>query len=165
MSKYSQLYSLMNEELPNVTYQKKLMYRTSEKEVLMLFKLINREVFRNVLPIPEIQVTPRCRKYWGICIASHFDPQYEGSKSHCIIKISDKWFCRQWLITTLAHEMCHQYQWDIDGHHRAKLGKGPLMSHGPSFFIWRDKLEKHGVPLKTAHRMRMWFKHQSMFKC
>jgi len=165
MSKNSQLYQLMTEDLPSRTFQKRLKYRTSHREVLSLYKIINREIFNNKLPIPTIEIMPRCRKYWGICIAHGLHPDYEYFKSNCTIRLSDKWFCKQWLITTLAHEMCHQYQWDIESHKRIREGKDPLMSHGPSFFMWRDKLEKHGVPLKTAHRMRRWFKHQSMFKC
>ena len=77
----------------------------------------------------------------------------------------DKWFCRQWLITTLAHEMCHQYQWDIEGEKRLKEGKDRLMSHGPTFFQFRDKLKKHGISLKNAHGQRRWFRHQNFWKC
>jgi hypothetical protein len=39
------------------------------------------------------------------------------------------------------------------------------MSHGPTFFRFRDKLEKYGISLKTAHSQRKWFKHQDLFKC
>ena len=165
MSKNSQLYRLMGEELPSITYQRKLHYRTNYREVLELFRIINKEIFNEQLPLPEIQVVSRCRTYWGICIAKSVNPDYTHKISTCIIRVSDKWYCKQWLITTLAHEMCHQYQWDIEGINRIKQGKNPLMSHGPSFFMWREKLVKHGIPLKTAHRMRRWFKHQSMFKC
>lgn len=76
----------------------------------------------------------------------------------------DKWYCRQWLITTLAHEMCHQYQWDIIGEQRISGGKDRLMSHGPSFFIFRDKLKDQGISLKTAHRSRKWFRYQNLFR-
>jgi hypothetical protein len=77
----------------------------------------------------------------------------------------DKWYSRQWLITVLAHEMCHQYQWDVQGLERLKKGKEPIMSHGPSFFVFRDKLKEHGIALKSAHSKRRWFLHQNMFKC
>lgn len=165
MSKNSQLYQLMTEDLPSRSFQKRLKYRTNHREVLALYKIINYEIFNNKLPVPIIEVVPRCRKYWGICIAHSLYPDYEYFKSNCTIRLSDKWYCKQWLITTLAHEMCHQYQWDVESHKRIREGKEPLMSHGPSFFMWRDKLEKHGVPLKTFHRMKRWFIHQSMWKC
>jgi hypothetical protein len=165
MSKNSQLYQLMITDLPPRTFQKRLRYRTNQREVLALFKVINKEIFNDKLPTPKIEVQSNCRKYWGICEANGLYPKYQSYKSNCTIRLSDKWYCKQWLITTLAHEMCHQYQWDVESHKRIKEGKKPLMSHGPSFFIWREKLHKHGIPLKTAHRMRHWFKHQSMFKC
>lgn len=129
--KNSDLFQLMNRELPNITYQRRLSYRTSQREVNYLFRLLNKEIFNNKLPTPEIQIVRR-REYWGYCMAKGHTP-IEG-KSNCIIKLSDKWFCKQWLIMVLAHEMCHQYQWDIESIKRIKEGKKPLISHGPTFF-------------------------------
>ena len=83
----------------------------------------------------------------------------------CIIRVSDKWFCKQWLITTLAHEMVHQYQWDIQGRERIKNGKEPFISHGPTFFQFRDKLAENNISLKRAHGIKGWFKHQNLWKC
>lgn len=165
MSRNSQLLQLMVQDLPNITSQKRMHYRTSHREVLALFKLINKEIFNNKLPVPTILVQSNCRKYWGMCIATHVTLDSDQSKSQCIIKLSDKWYCKQWLITTLAHEMCHQYQWDILGHKRIKEGKQPLMSHGPSFFVYRNKLMKYGIPLKRALGVKPWFTHQNLFKC
>lgn len=165
MPKFNNLRELMKEDLPNRTFQKKLSYRTSEREVLALFNLLNKEVFSDTLPIPDIHVMARCRKYWGYCIAKSHSLSEDKKKSNCIIRLSDKWYCRQWLILILAHEMCHQYQWDVLGHQRIKEGKEPIMSHGPSFFIFREKLGKYGIPLKRALGTGQWFKHQNLFKC
>ena len=76
----------------------------------------------------------------------------------------DKWYCKQWLVTTLAHEMCHQYQWEIIGAERISMGKDPIMSHGPSFFLFRERLKEHGISLKTSHSKRKWFKYQNLFR-
>lgn len=84
--------------------------------------------------------------------------------SHCRIRLMDKWFCPQWFITTLAHEMVHQYQWDVLGPEREQEGKDWLMSHGPSFYQFRPQLHEHNISLKTAHSQRRWFKHQNLFK-
>jgi hypothetical protein len=154
---------LMREELPPITYQKRLCYRTSQAEVIALYKMLNKTIFNNKLIMPEIEVMPRCRKYWGMCFGSIEMPT--KTKSFCKIRVMDKWYCRQWLISILAHEMCHQYQWDIQGLQRLNKGKQPIMSHGPSFFVFRDKLAKHGISLKSAHSRKRWFKHQNLFKC
>jgi len=162
----SKLVSLMSHDLPNITSQKRLLYRTDEREVKKLFRLINREIFNGALPTPNIEVHSYCKMYWGICSSKNYtiiNPN--NKKSECTIRVSDKWFCKQWLITTLAHEMCHQYQWDILGKKRVKCGLKPLMSHGSSFFIYKEKLARHGIPLKTAMRKGKWFKSQNMFKC
>lgn len=163
MFRNANLLDLMGEELPNIAYQKRLSYRTDYHEVVALYRLINRQIFNNKLEMPVIEVVPRCRKYWGMCFGGIEKPSYR--RSYCKIRLMDKWFCRQWLITTLAHEMCHQYQWDIEGEKRLKEGKDRLMSHGPTFFQFRDKLKKHGISLKNAHGQRRWFRHQNFWKC
>lgn len=152
----------MQTELPGLSHQKRLGYRTNQEEVEFLFDLINKTIFNNELPKPEIKVVPRCRKYWGMCIGHHI--MLPQTTSYCTIKMMDKWFCKQWLITTLAHEMCHQYQWDILGNKRESEGKERLMSHGPSFFIFKEKLEKNGISLKRYHGQRRWFKTRNLFK-
>lgn len=163
MFRKSNLAELMCEELPPIAYQKRLLYRTDYAEVISLYRLLNKTIFNNKLPMPDIEVVPRCRKYWGICFGA--TQRERGKKSLCKIRIMDKWYCRQWLIMVLAHEMCHQYQWDILGEKRLRQGKEPIMSHGPTFFIFRDKLKKHGIPLKSWQRTRKWFKTQNVFKC
>ena len=164
MSKDSQIIKLMESELPSYGFQKRLSYRTSQKEVTYLYKLLNKEVFNNKLPQAELRVMNKTPGYWGYCIAKQFYP-YESGESTCLIKLSEKWYCKQWLITTLAHEMVHQYQFDIDGPKRMRKGLEPIMSHGPSFFVFRDKLAKFNISLKTSHSRRRWLLHQNLFKC
>jgi hypothetical protein len=163
MFKNQTLSEIMSEELPTLGKQKRLGYRTNHNEVIYIYKLLNKTIFNNKLEMPIIEVMPRCRKYWGICFGAH--ERLHGRRSYCKIRLMDKWYCKQWLITTLAHEMCHQYQWDVEGLKRLHIGKEPIMSHGPSFFIFRDKLKKYGICLKSAHSKRRWFLHQNLFKC
>jgi hypothetical protein len=163
MSKNSELAKLMREPLPSIGYQRRLSYRTNEQEVIDLYKIINRDCFNNKLNIPEIEIMGRCRKYWGMCYGSFEIIKYR--KTYCKIRLMDKWFCKQWLITTLAHEMVHQYQWDIDGDKRESEGKNRIMSHGPSFYAHRERLAKHDISLKQGHGRKRWFKHQRFDKC
>ena len=127
-----------------------------------MYKLLNFTIFNNELTIPRIDVTSRCRRYWGICFGATDKIPYRNT--YCKIRIMDKFFCKQWLIMILAHEMCHQYQWDILGKQRVAEGKESIMSHGPSFFLFKEKLESHGIPLKREGiSQRKWFKHQNLF--
>ena len=157
------LLGLMHEELPNIAFQKRLLYRTDYREVVDMWSILNKTIFYSELKIPIIEVMPRCREYWGICYGAH--EKIRRRRSLCKIRLMDKWYCKQWLITTLAHEMCHQYQWDIIGEERISEGKDRLMSHGPSFFLFKDKLAEYGIPLKTSHRQKRWFKYQNLFRC
>ena len=87
MFKKANIAEIMREELPPITYQKRLCYRTDYDEVVSLYRILNKTIFNNI------------------------------------------------------------------------------MSHGPSFFVFRDKLKKHGISLKGAHSKRKWFKYQNLFKC
>lgn len=165
MSKDTRLSDLMLQELPSISYQKRLSYRTTKREVQHLYNLLNESIFNNKLPPCHIEVVARCRKYWGLCTADDWNPDLNSKKSNCTIRVSDKWFCKQWLITILAHEMCHQYQYDVESYKRHKLGLRPIMSHGPTFFIFKEKLAKQGISLKKAHGSKKWFRHQNLWKC
>lgn len=155
------LEELMFLPLPSITEQKRLMYRPTRNEVYHVYELLNYYVFKNELKVPIIRVLPRRRKYWGMCVGRE---RKHISGSYCEIEMMDKWYCPQWMIATLAHEMCHQYQWDIVSPEREELGYDPIMSHGPSFFMHKKKLDKHYIPLKTAHSRRRWFMHQDLYK-
>jgi len=158
----STLWELMQEPLPSIGYQRKLSYRTCTTEVIALYHLINATIFDNELTLPPIEVKARCRKYWGMCFGEIDKIRYR--KTYCKIRLMDKFYCRQWLITVLAHEMCHQYAWDIYGNSRIEDGKYRIMTHGPSFFIFKDKLAEHGISLKVSQSTKKWFKHQNLFK-
>lgn len=162
MARYSPIRDIMESPLPSIGQQKRLSYRTNINEVTRLYKMLNWYIFDYELAMPELEVVPRCRKYWGMCYGSYDIPT--RNRSACKIRLMDKWYCKQWLVTTLAHEMCHQYQWDVQGLQRMKHGKDPIMSHGPSFFVFRDKLKRHGISLKGAHSRRKWFKYQNLFR-
>jgi SprT-like family len=155
------LRELMELPLPTIYEQKRLIFRPSVRFAHHAYELINYEIFGNNLYKPKLEIQSHCRKYWGMCMG-HTHRTVTGS--YCTIRIMDKYFCPQWFITTLAHEMVHQYQWDILGPEREKDGKEWLMSHGPTFFDFREHLEYHNISLKTAHSQRRWFKHQDLFK-
>jgi hypothetical protein len=154
------LREMMQAPLPNITSQKRLLYRPTHGEVVSLYGVINNTLFGGVLNMPEIELCPRLRLCWGICHASW--DKMEQSDTYCEkIKLIDKWSCKQWLIAVLAHEIVHQYQWDIDREHREAIGKKPIMSHGPSFFAHRERLADYGIPLSKHLSKEKWFKHQT----
>ena len=159
----SKLMLLMSEPLPSLNLQKKLSYRTNKREVRKLYNIINEEIFNNELPPAKLEVKSHCRGYWGMCMAQGFNPKKKSSQ--CKIRLSDKWYCKQWLINTLAHEMAHQYQWDVYSKTRHLEGKYPLMSHGPSFYTFRKQLAKYGLVLKRSSGMKRWFRYQRLDKC
>lgn len=159
----------MTAYLPTVSEQKKLPFRPEPREVDALYRAINRHVFDNELTQPKVQLCSNMQKTWGLCYwADNRQSRASWGKmgTWCEIHLSDKWFCPQWFCITLAHEMVHQYQWDIERF--VKNGwhiRGDSGGHGPSFYAWKDRLAYHGIPLKISHGMKRWFLHQDFRKC
>lgn len=161
MARPNPIRRVMESSLPSFSYQRQKLFRPSSKDVKYAYKILNRHVFNNQLKMPPIQLGIT-RGYWGMCMGATTET---ATNTFCELKLSDKYFCAHWFMNVLAHEMVHQYQWDIDGEYRHTQGLEPLMSHGPSFFAWRDVMDYYGLNLKTAHGQRRWFKHQDFRRC
>ena len=161
----------MNAPLPNKTEQRKLPFRPSTYEVDALYNSINRHIFDNVLTEPEI-LLGQWPQVWGSC---SWEEKRQRRGSHgklgtwCRMRLSDKWYSPQWFCAILAHEMVHQYQWDIDRWiYRDEMGRDPCQrsgAHGPSFHEWKPALEELGIPLKLSFGRRRWFQTQDLHRC
>jgi hypothetical protein len=154
----------LSEELPSISKQKKQPFRPTIPEIKEAWKVLNVLCFNSELKMPEFSLHSR-KWWWAMCVSNSGRPIKYKTKSNCEIWLSDKWFCRQWFVDTLAHEMAHQYQWDIDGVKRVKKGWDPIMSHGPTFFKHREKMKSYGIYLKIAHKNDKWFQYQCLKKC
>ena len=154
----------MSEPLPSITYQRRKSFRPSNADVTYAYNIINRYVFDGQLRQPTIQQRT-LRKAWGYC---NWLDEYKNGTS-CHISLMDKWFCSQWFLNTLAHEMVHQYQWDIYRWEHLDLYGRPMYeksgAHGPSFYAWRERFEYYGLNLKISFGQKRWFKHQDFTKC
>ena len=162
MARPNPIRAIMESPLPGITYQRRKQFRPGYADINYAYNIINRYCFDNQLRKPEI-VQRQLKGVWGFC---QWELEEQNNGSHCFINLVDKWFCPQWFIQTLAHEMAHQYQWDV---HRWEYYNGKMSTdgggHGPSFFMWRERFDHYGLDLKTAHGMKRWFKHQDFRKC
>jgi hypothetical protein len=161
MARPNPIRSIMATPLPSVWIQKRKPFRPDAEFVNYAYNTLNKYVFENELVRPEIKLST-LRKTWGWCLGG---TEYEPSGSMCVIRLYDKWYTPSWFMNILAHEMAHQYQWDVLGPEREDCGHEAIMSHGPSFFIWKDRFEHYGLTLKTAPRIRKWFRYQDFSKC
>ena len=156
MARPNPLRVLMNTPLPPKTLQRRKFYRPSLRQVYKLYDLLNYHIFQNTLVRPKITMG-RTRDFWAECSGSTL-PHRNGS--YCELKLSDKWFCVQWLVVTLAHEMVHQYQWEVEGWDKLKEGRMSIMNHGASFYAWREHLSYYQVPLYTYMSGYKWLTTQ-----
>jgi hypothetical protein len=165
MARANPILSAMKAELPGIMYQRRKLFRPNIGDAIYAYKIINRYIFDNKLrrPIIEIAQTKKC---WAYC---EWHDQHMWNGSWCSIRLTDKWFCAQWFMNVLAHEMVHQYQWDIYRWEYINLyGTLPYSNsggHGPTFFEWRDRFANFGLTLKTSFGQRRWFRHQNFNKC
>lgn len=159
MARPNPIRAIMEAELPSITYQRRKLFRPTYEDTLYAYKIINRHVFANQLRLPKITIS-QTQKCWGYCT---WNKHLIENGSWCEIRLNDKWFCPQWFMNTLAHEMVHQWQHDIYrwDHKLPENGGG----HGPSFFIWREEFAYYGLTLKTAFGQKRWFRHQNFNKC
>ena len=149
----------MKIEFPSFEDQVRLETRLTLEEFRYAFNLLNDEVFGARLLLPEIKISPECDQE-AYCTA---ECDIQPSGSYCHFEFVNRSPCIQWAIMILAHEMCHQYQWDIIGEHRTVHESKPrLLSHGPSFFIKRPELAKLGIPLKRQYSRKKVFDRQDI---
>jgi len=162
MARPNPIRAIMEAPLPSITYQRRLQFRPSYAEINYVYNICNKYLFDNTLRKPVIEQGSR-RQTWGFC---QWEDDYDHTGSYCTIKIMDKWFCPQWFIQTLAHEMVHQYQWDIHRfeYHNGKMDK-KSGAHGPDFFMFRERFDYYGLYLKQWYGQKRWFLHQDFRKC
>ena len=98
------LSEIMRIPLPPIPQQKKLIYRPSIEDAIHVYDALNQCIFDNQLTRPTIYLKPRCRKYWGLCYS---DGELHDTGSYCEIRLMDKWYCVQWMVTILAHDLAH----------------------------------------------------------
>ena len=165
MARPNPIRKIMSQPLPMISEQRRKCFRPTNKEVIYAYNILNKYLFDNTLYRPNIELG-RLRKTWGYCL---WQKEQQDTGSYCTIKLSDKWFSPQWCVNVLAHEMVHQYQWDLHRwQHREEFGREINLNsaaHGPSFFAWRGFMSDFGLDLKTSHGMKRWFKHQDLSRC
>lgn len=159
MARSNPIRTLMESPLPSISYQRKKQYRPSQEDLILAYNSLNQWVFDNTLVMPELGLI-QAKKCWGYCEWLN-DEQTSGS--YCIIRLNRHWFCQQWFLNTLAHEMVHQYQHDVYRMNNSVYQFSG--AHGPSFFMWRERFAYFGLTLKTAYGQKRWFKHQDFTKC
>lgn len=154
----SSLHKVMSTKLPSKTEQRTLPYKLTKREMKKLYKILNEELFNNILPTPRLIIKKQMRGALGMCEGDFLIPI--DKKSNCEIALVERWYCKQWSVIVLAHEMVHQYQWDIYSKNR----KNKIMSHGPSFLKFRKKFRRKGIPLLRYMTTSRWFKTQNIFR-
>ena len=160
MNAHQQLVNLMLTPLPTVSVQRRKPYRPTRRQVNRVYNLLNTAIFDNQLSRCPINIAQEY-KYLAYCRGYPFKT---SRGTYCYIKIPNKYFSVQWLIMILAHEMSHQYQWDVIGKQRLIRGQNPIMSHGASFFLYKQKLAEFGIPLRRRVNIEKWFRHQDLRK-
>jgi hypothetical protein len=108
-----------------------------------VYNLINRYVFDNGLDPAKLHIK-RTRGYWGLCDG---EQNANGDYFTKEIILANRFPSLSHFVAVVAHEMVHQFQWDILSNEREDQGLPPIMSHGTSCFAWRSPLAEYTIPL------------------
>jgi hypothetical protein len=91
------------------------------------WRVINKAVFQDQLPHPSKIVIKKMRDAYGLC-------QANAKNNSCTITVSTIHITtRKLFLSTLCHEMCHQWQFHF--------GTGSL-DHGANFKQWSEYFRK-----------------------
>jgi len=153
-----QLLEILATPLPSKTVQRRLSYVPTKEFTSHVFDLLNECVFGGHLTRPCINFRSLLPKHWGLCIG------FDEDNLYCKLRLNRGFYCVQWFVIVLAHEMAHQHQWVVQGPHRRTHKKEPLLSHGKTFYLYKNKLAEIGIPLKVYYDDVKWFKYQQMLK-
>jgi len=157
MLRRSPLLKIMESELPDFARCKKG-YQPTLKEAKHYYKLINRHVFENQLTPTKIRIF-RMRDCWGYCS----NINNNSSEPISEILLTRKFPCLQFFIAVLAHEMVHQFQWEIETPLRRSRGLGPVWGHGANFFRWSRKFKRVGIPLSRYGNHHKLIEHRDIW--
>ena len=143
--------NLMSTPLPSKTKQRKLCFVPDKQLSRYVYTALNYAVFEGKLN----QTTPISHRSmysnWGN-FSGYIVKEHRLSK----IRILPKYFCVQWFVTILAHEMIHAYQWEI------LRSDVKLVDHGESFLALRPAFRQFGIPVTEHHNVVEWFKTQDI---
>ena len=153
-----ELVKIMQTPLPPIEYQKKRLYVPDVEEIRYLHKILNEVVFGNKLRDPPLKL--KNMMYFGLCSGY---AETNKLPHHAAIALQRRYHCVQWVVLILAHEMAHQYQWEVDGAVRLVEGKRPLLSHGPTFYKFSKQLKEYGIPLRKSYCSHLWLATQNNF--
>lgn len=103
----------------------------TKHSVLYWWKICNRAFFNNELVQPKCITIKKFRDKYGYCVK-------RGINQHNVEIAIASWITnRKEFISTLVHEMVHQWQYYHYG----------TASHGKTFKQWQPVIEKYNIPL------------------
>lgn len=150
----------MQTPLPSKNKQRKMLYSPNIREVRNIWDMLNTEVFDGCLTKPSINLRSLPKEY-GWCIGFI---EEESGRHYSKLKLANEFFCVQWLVMILAHEMSHQYQWDVTSIYKPDATVDEKMSHEGSFFCFKDKLALFDIPLQVHYNVNEWFTNQQLMQ-
>jgi len=157
MARRNPIQVIMESELPDFSKRPRL-YRPKLKDAKLYYKLLNRHIFENQLTPTRIKLIGM-RDCWGYCSNQGSAGDVHASEIH----LARRFPCVQFFIAVVAHEMIHQYQWEIETPIRRNRGLRPCWGHGDSFFRWKNKFKKLGIPLSRYGNHIKLKEHQDIW--
>jgi len=134
----------------------KKIYATTEADIRVWFDIINAAVFRGELTgiFSRIRIV-RKRGNWAHYTGHNngtsksVQEELDGIGIISDLSISKKFPNIHGFINVLAHEMVHHYQFECEG---VRFDPSNI-SHGQSFWKWKDTFRKYGLNLQRVPKI------------
>ena len=147
----------MQAPLPSKIKQRKRCFIPDKELGRYVYAALNNAIFEDKLSKNTAIMYRRLAHTWGLC--TQFEPDLPGGSRYCKIRLDYRFFCVQWFVTILAHEMVHAYQWEV-----LQCGLDCSEDHNETFYAFVDPLKEVGIPLKEQYNVIEWFATQDIIK-
>ena len=142
-------------------------YKANKTEAWKWFHILNEQIFGNLLePVDKIFISNH-KNYGDVYALYYYDDKFRGKPAK--ISLCKRFDDEKMFVEILAHEMIHQWQWDVYRFDHLDYFGRPMFensgAHGPSFFAWKNRFADYGLHLKTWYGQKRWFKHQDFTRC
>jgi hypothetical protein len=122
-------------------FDKTNQFVANHEHARIVWEALNHAVFNGVLEFPEKIIIQDRKKwdFWGECEGWQRGHRY-GPHYTKAIRLQKTYLDPKRFIDVMAHEMVHQYEWERQG----------VMTHGKTFWAWKEKLAEKGIPLTSS---------------
>jgi hypothetical protein len=118
-------------------------YKPNIRDVRIWFNVLNEIIFDGEIHKFRYVHIKYVRGQCAACVPHYTDKMHEDDEHlrWCSLELNPRFRNFKTFLAVLAHEMVHSCEF---------INEEKEMSHGPSFFKWKHRIEEFGIPFSIA---------------